>query len=265
MSVAAQADLRPLFHVFGILPQDTETLQNNLDQAGIEPSPAIYNRLQEYFELIPIDNEAFVEYALFVYPNLYSNGPSANPDYGVGWHYQKSLTYDAAEAQERTAILQSIIELYFPSGAPTGFDADVCCTLDTLELDWMDEELFIEGGVEPYTISLDTTNNIQTIQVVDFDGCTSSIENIINNLSELAEKTITFFPNPSSGAIQLDLRSISGYLDLTLLNTNGMMVYNQKVQGGRIMTMSFNYPNGVYLLKLVQGDGSMKTIKLIKQ
>ena len=63
----------------------------------------------------------------------------------------------------------------------------------------------------------------------------------------------------------MDLRSISGYLDLTLLNTNGMMVYNQKVQGGRIMTMSFNYPNGVYLLKLVQGDGSMKTIKLIKQ
>ncbi len=265
MSVAAQADLRPLFHVFGILPQDTETLQNNLNQAGIEPSPAIYNRLQEYFELIPADNEAFVEYALFVYPNLYANGPSANPDYGVGWHYQKSLTYDAAEAQERTAILQSIIELYFPSGAPIGFDADVCCTLDTLELDWMDEELFIEGGVEPYSISIDTTNNIQTIQVVDFDGCTSSIQNIINNLSELEEKTITIFPNPNSGAIQIDLSSLAGYIDLSILNTNGTVVYNQKVQGGRIIPLSFNYPDGVYLLKLIQGAGSMETIKLIKQ
>ena len=61
---------------------------------------------------------ASLDYALTVYPNLYSNGPTSDPDYGVGWHYLKSLSYDAAEAAERTAILEDIIALYFPNGAP---------------------------------------------------------------------------------------------------------------------------------------------------
>ncbi|MDQ3017612.1 MAG: M60 family metallopeptidase, partial [Bacteroidota bacterium] len=44
MSVAAQADLRPLFHVFGILPQNSIELQDTLDQLGVLPSLTIYNR-----------------------------------------------------------------------------------------------------------------------------------------------------------------------------------------------------------------------------
>ncbi|MDX1410152.1 MAG: hypothetical protein R3330_18510, partial [Saprospiraceae bacterium] len=135
MSVAAQADLRPLFHVFGILPQDSIAVQDTLAQIGIAPSLTIYNRLQAYFDLIPEDNAAFVDYALVVYPNLYTQGPTANPDFGVGWHYQKSLTYDAAEAQQRAAMLQSVIDLYYPNGAPKDHGIpDLCCMLDTMTI-----------------------------------------------------------------------------------------------------------------------------------
>jgi hypothetical protein len=66
MSVAAQADLRPLFHVFGILPQDAVALHDSLTQSGVLPSLTIYSRLQDYFDLIPYDNAAFVNYALAV-------------------------------------------------------------------------------------------------------------------------------------------------------------------------------------------------------
>jgi len=101
MSVAAQADLRPLFHVFGILTQDSIAVEDTLAQIGVLPSLTVYNRMQDYFNLIPEDNTAFVNYALAIYPDLYIEGPTADPDYGVGWHYLKSLTYDAAEAQDR--------------------------------------------------------------------------------------------------------------------------------------------------------------------
>jgi len=134
MSKAAGEDLRPLFHVFGILPEDASALDAAYTAEGIVPSLAVYNRLQDYFGLIPTDNAAFVAYALTVYPNLYSDGPTSNPDYGVGWHYLKSLSYDAVEAAERTAILEDIIALYFPNGAPPA-NPDPCSLLPACPAD----------------------------------------------------------------------------------------------------------------------------------
>ena len=111
MCRAAQADLRPLFHVFGVIPQDQNTVQDTLTLLSIQPSLEVYNRLQDYLTLIPQDNAAFVSYALSVYPNLYVDGPNEDPNYGVGWHYLKSLSYNGAEAQQRTNTLQSIISM----------------------------------------------------------------------------------------------------------------------------------------------------------
>jgi len=118
MSIAAGEDLRPLFHVFGILPDNEAAVNAAFDAEGLVPSLSVYNRLQEYADLIPVDQDAFVQYALTVYPNMWSEGPSANPDYGTGWHYQKSLTYTAIEAAERNALLADIIALYYPLGSP---------------------------------------------------------------------------------------------------------------------------------------------------
>ena len=118
MSIAAGEDLRPLFHVFGILPDNEAAVNAAFDAEGLVPSLSVYNRLQEYADLIPVDQDAFVQYALTVYPNMWSEGPSANPDYGTGWHYQKSLTYTATEAAERNALLADIIALYYPLGSP---------------------------------------------------------------------------------------------------------------------------------------------------
>jgi hypothetical protein len=206
MCVAAQADLRPLFHVFGILPQDSIAVQDTLEEIGIEPSLTIYNRLQEYFNLIPENNEAFVDYALFIYSNLYTDGPTANPDYGVGWHYQKSLTYDETEAQQRTSILQSIIDLYYPNGEPSGnVTSDVCCILDTMSVNLVNDEINVTGGVAPFEISIDTTGNTQTVIVIDFDGCESTVQSTISSLSEEEIEGIRIYPNPASTEIYIDL------------------------------------------------------------
>jgi hypothetical protein len=250
MSAAAQADLRPLFHVFGILPQDSIALQDTLAQSNVLPSLTIYNRLQDYFDLIPEDNAAFINYALFVYPNLNTDGPTANPDYGVGWHYQKSLTYDSAEAQYRVDILQSIIDLYYPNGEPTSNgNPDVCCLLDTMNVSMVNEEVIVTGGVEPYDISIDISGNVQTVKVVDFDGCESTVQYTLNGLSEEVMEEIRIYPNPASTEIYIDLTGSSNEIEsLQLVSINGQVLkhYRKADRPIDISTLS----EGLYILQI---------------
>lgn len=255
MSDAAQADLRPLFHVFGILPQDSLAVQDTLAQLGILPSLTVYNRLQDYFGLIPQDNAEFVNYASFVYPNLYTDGPTANPDYGVGWHYQKSLTYNPTEAQQIDSTLQSIIDLYYPNGAPIGNGIiDVCCLLDTMNVNMGNGNVIISGGVAPYEISIDTVGNIETVTVIDFDSCVSIIQNVITHLAEEDVQGINIYPNPTSNEIYIDLRgSVNQIERLQLISMNGE-VLQQYRKTDRVIDLS-NLSDGMYILIIDLADG----------
>ena len=262
MSAGSQVDLRPLFHVFGILPEDSISLQEDLDQLDIIPSEAIYNRLQDYFTLIPEDNAAFIWYALNVYPNLYTDGPTATPDYGVGWHYQKSLTYDTIEAQERIETLQGIIELYYPNGEPSSETADVCCLLDTMIIDVVDEEVIVIGGVAPYEITIDINGNIQVVTVIDFDGCETTAEFPILGLSDELMDGIKIYPNPASTDIHIDLIDSSLQIKtLQMISLNGQLI-NEYQKSERILDIT-SINTGVYILNIELTDGSQMNKRII--
>ena len=262
MSAGSQVDLRPLFHVFGILPEDSISLQEDLDQLDIIPSEAIYNRLQDYFTLIPEDNAAFVDYALSVYPNLYTDGPTATPDYGVGWHYQKSLTYDTIEAQERIETLQGIIELYYPNGEPSSETLDVCCLLNTMIIDLVDEEVIVIGGVAPYEITIDINGNIQVVTVIDFDGCETTAEFPILSLSDELMDGIKIYPNPASTDIHIDLIDSSLQIKtLQMISLNGQLI-NEYQKSDRILDIT-SITTGVYILNIELTDGSQMNKRII--
>jgi hypothetical protein len=264
---AAQIDLRPLFHVFGILPQAPEEVESRLNQLYIEPSLDIYNRLQAYFDLIPEDNEAFTDYALSVYPNLYDEGPNADPNYGVGWHYLKSLSYDNTEAQERTGILQDIIDLYFPDGEPTeNGNAEVCCLLDTININLENGEVVVTGGVEPYDISIDMNGNTQTVTVIDFDGCESTAQFIVSGLEEKAEEVIRIYPNPASNKIYIELSENRSDIEhLQLVSINGQ-VLKQYPNTDRVLDIS-TLGQGVYIIqiRLARGVPINKRFLVLKE
>lgn len=266
MSTAAQADLRPLFHVFGILPQDSIAVQASFDQLNIPKSKAIYNRLQDYINLIPVDNTAFINYAQSVYPDLYTNGPTDSPDYGVGWHYQKSLTYNAAEAQQRTEVLQAIINLYYPNGEPTdNTDPDVCCLLDTMDVSLVNEEVIVTGGVEPYDISIDVAGNVQTVTVVDYDGCESTVQYTISNLSELEKVNLQIFPNPTDGEVQIDFGTIQEQVSISLLDQIGRLIQTQRVMSTELVSYRLPEPKGIYYFHITFPDGRYSSIMVIKK
>ena len=261
MSVAAQADLRPLFHVFGILPQDSVALQDTLTQSGVLPSLTIYNRLQNYFNLIPADNAAFVNYALSVYPNLYTEGPTADPDYGVGWHYLKSLTYNSGEAQNRANILQSILNIYYPNGQPAGGNTYLCCLLDTLQINMVNQEVIVTGGVEPYQISIDTTGNVMTVAVVDFDGCGSTNQFTVTSLTEENPQGIKIYPNPASTEIYIDLTGSNEQIEnLRIVSINGQVL----IKSGKADLINVSaLSEGVYILQIELAGGELVSKKIL--
>jgi hypothetical protein len=261
MSVAAQADLRPLFHVFGILPQDSVALQDTLTQSGVLPSLTIYNRLQNYFNLIPADNAAFVNYALSVYPNLYTEGPTADPDYGVGWHYLKSLTYNSDEAQNRANILQSILNIYYPNGQPAGGNTYLCCLLDTLQINMVNQEVIVTGGVEPYQISIDTTGNVMTVAVVDFDGCGSTNQFTVTSLTEENPQGIKIYPNPASTEIYIDFTGSNEQIEnLRIVSINGQVL----IKSGKADLINVSaLSEGVYILQIELAGGEQISKKVL--
>lgn len=262
LSIAAQADLRPLFHVFGILPQNPTLLQNQLNQANILPSLIVYNRLQNYLSLIPQNNAEYVNYAQSVYPNLFTNGPTDNPNFGVGWHYQKSLTYNTTEAQNRTSILQSIINLYYPNGAPVNSGiVDVCCSLDTMTVNMVNNEVVVTGGVEPYNITTNTNGSNANVIVVDFDGCETTASFTLATNSVDTANSIKIYPNPATTEIFIDISKTNEEIEnVRLISINGQIL----LETGKVSIVNVSsIAEGLYFLQVETSSGSIINKKII--
>ncbi|MCH9680612.1 MAG: hypothetical protein K0V04_04190, partial [Deltaproteobacteria bacterium] len=113
MSVAADADLTPLIHFWGIHPVDPAALKEAIEARGLAASPLIKEQLQRYRELIPADNAAFNAHYEEVYPGRPTEG--GNPDYGFGWYNLWRDVWDETHAQQARDSLDAIVELYFPA------------------------------------------------------------------------------------------------------------------------------------------------------
>lgn len=59
LSEAVGEDITPLFHFWGVHPEDINTLQADLDAAGVIKSREVYALLQHYKTLVPEDNAEF--------------------------------------------------------------------------------------------------------------------------------------------------------------------------------------------------------------
>ncbi len=111
MSVAANADLTPLFHFWGIHPDDPAKLKAALLAKGLTPSPKVRTLLERYYTLIPRTNAEFLAAAA---DRGLSCGPGASPDYGCGWWSIWRTKYGTAEGTQAQAALRNIILRYYP-------------------------------------------------------------------------------------------------------------------------------------------------------
>lgn len=63
LSEATGEDITPLFHFWGIHPENISSLQSDLNAAGVAKSRLIYALLKHYKTLVPKDNQAFRDHA----------------------------------------------------------------------------------------------------------------------------------------------------------------------------------------------------------
>lgn len=109
------ADMRPLFHFWGVPPVNNTTLGTSIAAGKIPASSAIYDTLVHYQSLVPTNNAAFTNFAF----NWWGKQPSTNGYTEERNHAEQWDTYDEASAAAVKARAQGIIDLYFPGGRPT--------------------------------------------------------------------------------------------------------------------------------------------------
>ena len=124
MSKAAGFDLRPLFHFWGIHPNNQELLAQQMTDHDLKLPMSIKEKLHTYKNLIPIDYEEFVEFGNELYPDFLNYGGDQY-DFGAGWYQQTAQTYDEERAEKIVQALSDIILFYY------GTD---CFELDMFEI-----------------------------------------------------------------------------------------------------------------------------------
>ena len=124
MSITSGHDLRPLFHFWGIHPENPTELAASINANNLESSAAIYDQLAIYKTIVPENNAAFRAFGLedfdeseiLNFVNPFNHRPSS---YYEGFLNAWWFEYDTSHAQDAEEQVQSIIDLYFPNGRPT--------------------------------------------------------------------------------------------------------------------------------------------------
>ena len=116
MSKAAGVDLTPLIHFWGVQPENPEELKKAMVKNDLKPSVKIYDRLNHYKTVIPMNNKQFVEHANTIYPRGIRKGRDHR--FGVGYYHAWLKKYDESHGKAAQKTLQEIIDTYFPNGRP---------------------------------------------------------------------------------------------------------------------------------------------------
>ena len=86
----------------------------------------------------------------------------------------------------------------------------------------------------------------------------------VNEISR--SNNLNVFPNPTSGIVNIDLKSFQAVSKIQLLNTNGQVLFEKFISGTTSGVKSFDlskYPKGIYLINIVSGNKSVGQSKLV--
>ncbi len=178
MSVAAGVDLRPLFHFWGIHPDDQETLAQQMEEHDLKLPMDIKRKLHQYRNLIPADYDAFVAFGNELYPD-FLNYSGDQFDYGAGWYQMTAANYNEATANEIEQALSDIIIYYYGSDC---FQFEEFLTPDfSLETQYCRSNEFttlplvsdnaIAGSWNPETIDAAETGLFEYVFAPNLDEC----------------------------------------------------------------------------------------------
>ncbi|MBL9183339.1 MAG: autotransporter-associated beta strand repeat-containing protein [Verrucomicrobiaceae bacterium] len=117
-------DILPMFHFWGMHPVNATTLGNNIAALKLKRPVEIYDRIMEYKAQIPADNAAFRTFMTSWYdgqPSL--SGFTVEREHAEQWSTTQGTEYNETVATRIHARVQEILNLYYPAGRPTDYQA----------------------------------------------------------------------------------------------------------------------------------------------
>ncbi len=140
--------------------------------------------------------------------------------------------------------------------------------------------LDVKNGNNVSFINFNTTNN-PNLTCIEVDNVTYSTTNWTNIDSQTSFSTncsnpcivgiqetnnlkASFYPNPTTGIINIDLGETKTNLMATLSNNLGQIIFRKKYQSVNYINFNIEAPKGIYFLQLETED-KIETLKILKE
>ena len=137
-------DITPLFHFWGVPPQNASALKAAIAAADLPESQEIYDTLVHYKTLVPANNAAFRQYCLSWWGKQPSvTGYWTESEHAKQWDDTYGVIYDEGTAAAIQAVIDELLGTYFPGSFPTYPLGDL--NLDGV-VDRLDWPLFLAGN-----------------------------------------------------------------------------------------------------------------------
>ena len=121
-------------------------------------------------------------------------------------------------------------------------------------------------GIQSFTGSLNNINIYDRMLTNCEIDSLSTIPRTVS-ISEPISKKVNFkvYPNPTDGKFKIDFLSNQKNIDLILTDISGKILNRSTFKNQRYITSEINYPNGVYLLKVILDNHDYAVTKIVKQ
>ncbi|MDF7824757.1 M60 family peptidase N-terminal accessory domain-containing protein [Pontiellaceae bacterium B12227] len=128
MSRAAGCDLSPLIHFWGIHPVNASGLKADILAEGLPKSALIYDRLQYYQSIVPMNAAGFdAHYQIFKAAGI-KNSES-------NWYQTNRTAWNSTLGNLTVSRVQEIIDEYFPNGRPAAGEVQSLPYAESFETD----------------------------------------------------------------------------------------------------------------------------------
>ncbi len=235
------ADIRPLFHFWGIYPQNATNLRTAINNAGLVAPVEIHDRLVRYKSLAPANNAAFRDFAT----RWWTRQPSPDGFWEEREHATQWDSYNENSALGITNRVQELIDLYYPNGRPTTITGPVVGGLSPADNSTnvaLDANLVmtfnkaVVRGTGNIRISNLTDGTSATIAITDTAQVSIAGEVLTIN------RTANLLPNKAY-AIQIDPTALDGvvsnsFAGITDTTTWNFTTVNPDVTAPTILTLS---------------------------
>jgi uncharacterized protein YpmS len=99
-------------------------------------------------------------------------------------------------------------------------------------------------------------NSVQLFQFV--------IPEIVNIDDEELDKSVSVYPNPTSGRINIDLVDVNAETTIKISNALGQTIHTSTAKGKQHLTVNIEGEKGIYFLELTNDSGERSLFKVIK-